>query len=111
MNVILTLEGCALLFAVLAIPLWLRKVPRNIVYGYRTRKTLSDDAVWYDANANFGRNLFIASVISIVIVLILSRTHLFTPEVLIPVSLVSLVVPAAIAGIATAAYVRRLSAR
>jgi len=42
---LITMAGCALLFVIPAIPLMLRKVPRNIVYGHRTRKTLSDDAI------------------------------------------------------------------
>ncbi len=103
---LITMEGCALLFAILAIPLMLRKVPRNIIYGYRTRKTLRDDAVWYDANAHFGRGLFIASIISVIAVFILSRTHFLSPPVFLPVSLAALVAPAAIAGLATARRLR-----
>lgn len=108
---LITMECCALLFAILAIPLMLRKVPRNIVYGYRTRKTLSDEAVWYDANAHFGRGLFIASIISVIAVFILSRTHFLSPQVFLPVSIVALVVPPAIAGLATAGHIRRVSGR
>src|SRR5688572_12619231 len=34
----------------LAIPMILEKVPRNYLYGFRTRYTLSSDEVWYRAN-------------------------------------------------------------
>jgi len=105
------MEACALLFAILAIPLMLRKVPRNIVYGYRTRKTLHDDAVWYEANAHFGRGLFIASVISVIAVFILSQPHFLSPQASLHVSVVVLVAPSAIAGLATAGYIRRVFGR
>ena len=108
---LITMEGCALLFVILAIPLMLRKVPRNVLYGYRTRKTLTDDAIWYDANAHFGRGLFVASIISLAAVFVFSQTRFLSPGMFLPVSFVALVAPAAIAGIATAIYIRRISAR
>lgn len=43
------------LFCLVSLPLIFRKVPRNPIYGYRTRATLSDDELWYEANAYFGR--------------------------------------------------------
>ena len=108
---LLTLEGCAILFALLAIPLMLRKVPRNVVYGYRTRKTLSDDNVWYEANAHFGRGLLIASIISVIAVFIFSRMQFLSPQVFLPLSVAALVVPSAVAGLATAGYIRRVFGR
>jgi hypothetical protein len=45
----------------ISIPLILRKVPRNVVYGFRTRATLGDDLVWYEANAYFGRRLVVSA--------------------------------------------------
>ena len=108
---LITMEGCATLFAILAIPLMLRKVPRNVVYGYRTRKTLSDDKVWYEANAHFGRGLFIASIVSVIVLFVLSRIHLLSPQVFLPTAVVALVAPSAIAGLATAAYIRRAFGR
>jgi uncharacterized membrane protein len=50
--------GVGVLFAVLAVPPMRRKVPPNAMYGFRTRKTLNDPAVWYDANEFSGRCLF-----------------------------------------------------
>ena len=40
----------------LSIPLVLRWVPRNYVFGFRIAATLRSDSVWYDANARFGRH-------------------------------------------------------
>jgi uncharacterized membrane protein len=34
----------------ISIPLIMRKVPPNSFYGCRTRKTLSDPKIWYEAN-------------------------------------------------------------
>jgi uncharacterized membrane protein len=47
----------ALLLIAVGIPLWLRRVPPNPLYGARFRSTLSDEAVWYEINARAGRNL------------------------------------------------------
>lgn len=41
----------------LAVPLMLRWVKPNCWYGFRTRKTLSNERVWYEANAYTGRLL------------------------------------------------------
>lgn len=64
-----------LVFVVLSIPLILRKVPRNIVYGFRTRAALADDFVWYETNAYFGRGLAVSSLISAVAVLMLHELN------------------------------------
>jgi uncharacterized membrane protein len=46
-----------LLLIAAGIPMWLRRVPPNRLYGARFRSTLSDDRIWYDINARGGRNL------------------------------------------------------
>lgn len=51
--------GVGALFMVLAIPLITRRVRANWWYGVRTAHTLSDDRVWYEANARSGRALFV----------------------------------------------------
>jgi hypothetical protein len=43
----------------LAVPLWLRRIPPNSLYGVRFRRTLADPKVWYDVNARAGRNLVV----------------------------------------------------
>ena len=40
----------ALLLIGLAMPMLLKKVPRNSFYGFRTGYTVSSDEVWYRAN-------------------------------------------------------------
>jgi uncharacterized membrane protein len=50
----------SIIFLIISIPLVAGKIPRNRFYGMRTRKTLSDERVWYAVNS-FGGWLFIVS--------------------------------------------------
>lgn len=100
--------GVAIVTALIALPLALRKVPRNRLYGVRTRRTLADDRVWYETNAYGGRGLIVASVITVVVVLILALTPL-PRDLLVPVGLVALVVPSLVAGILAIRYASRIS--
>jgi len=59
------------MIAVAAIPLVLGIIPRNAVYGFRTKKTLGDDQVWYKAN-RFGGWMFIFCS---AIYLIVAKSH------------------------------------
>ncbi|WP_395744412.1 protein kinase domain-containing protein [Prosthecobacter sp.] len=45
-------------FAALSLPLWLRLVPINSLYGVRFPSTMASDQRWYDVNAVFGRHFF-----------------------------------------------------
>jgi uncharacterized membrane protein len=51
-----------LVTAVTSLPLALRLVPPNCVYGLRTRHTRSGRDAWYDANAFTGRAMLAASI-------------------------------------------------
>jgi hypothetical protein len=42
----------------LAVPLWLRGVPRNSFYGVRLLSTVNSDKRWFEVNAVFGKQLF-----------------------------------------------------
>ena len=106
---LITILGCTLIFVLLSIPLILRKVPRNIAYGFRTRATLSDDFVWYEANAHFGRGLLIASVISAVAVLLLYLSQGISPGFFLKASIVALVAPPLVAVFAASRFIRSLT--
>lgn len=54
--------ACVLITA-LSVPLILRKVPPNALYGFRTPRTLSSPDIWYPANAFSGAAMLVASVI------------------------------------------------
>jgi uncharacterized membrane protein len=48
---------------IVGLPLARGRVPRNHWYGYRIRRTLASDAVWYPVNALTGRWLSIGGAI------------------------------------------------
>jgi uncharacterized membrane protein len=52
-----------LLFVGLSIPLIGKRVPPNPYYGFRTKKTLSDPKIWYEANRVSGHDLLIAGAL------------------------------------------------
>ena len=91
----------------ISIPLVLRKIGPNVVYGYRTRATLSDPALWYEANALFGRRLIAACLVSALAALFLARPGLLAPDAFLPVSVVLLGAPVAVAGVMTSRLVAR----
>jgi hypothetical protein len=106
----ITLLSCTCLFLVLAIPLVLRKVPRNRIYGFRTRATLKDDLLWFEANAHFGRRLVAASLFSVVAVFVLYYTA-FSPEIFVYAALGVIVAPALAAALDTFLHLRSLERR
>lgn len=97
------------LFVLLSIPLVLRKVGPNVVYGYRTRATLSDAGLWYEANAYFGSRFIAACLVSAIAAPFLARPGLFSPDTFLPVSVVLLGAPVAVAGVMTSRFVARLT--
>jgi hypothetical protein len=104
-----TIISCACVFAMLAIPLILRRIPRNIIYGFRTRATLGDDFLWYEANAHLGRGLLIASFISAGAGFILYQTQYLSPAAFLKASVIVLVAPPVVAALVTARHVRSLT--
>ncbi|MGO9056470.1 MAG: SdpI family protein [Candidatus Binataceae bacterium] len=55
-----------------SIPLILKKIGPNPIYGFRTSKTLSRPEVWYKANSVAGKDLLIAGLVVIVCDLVLT---------------------------------------
>lgn len=48
-----------------SVPLIFKKIPKNMFYGFRTRKTMSGtDEYWYQANQSAGFAMFLAGVVS-----------------------------------------------
>jgi uncharacterized membrane protein len=48
---------------VLGIPLMMRRVPPNSLYGCRTRRTLEDPDLWYLANEILGQHLLVGGIL------------------------------------------------
>ena len=108
---LVTILGCALLFAILATPLIFRKVPRNIVYGFRTCATLRDDSIWYEVNAYFGRRLLISSLVTCVAILVLYCVPGVSQYCFFLLSLVVLLVPLFLTILLTLRFSRSLTPR
>jgi uncharacterized membrane protein len=100
---------CDALFVILAIPLILRKVPRNVVYGFRTCRTLSDDFLWYETNAYFGRGLAVSSFISAAAVLMLYGLSRVPQRFFFVSTIVALVVPPLVTTLLTFRFARSLT--
>ena len=77
----ITLEACftiaiAVFFIAVFVPLMLRKIPMNGVYGFRTSESFKSDRNWYEINATSSRIV----VYSIVPVLVIGVCKLFIAE-------------------------------
>ena len=57
-----------------AVPLIRRRVKPNIWYGLRTRTTLADESIWYEANVECGRHLAWLGALLIVAAVVLRIT-------------------------------------
>jgi hypothetical protein len=68
------LIASCVLFMIISVPHILRVVPPNRVYGFRTSLTMSNSAIWYQANAFNGWALLIASAISATVLMFLPAT-------------------------------------
>ena len=106
---LVTVLVCDALFAILAIPLILRKVPRNVVYGFRTCTTLGDDFVWYETNAYFGRGLVVSSIVSAAAVLMLFEVPDVSQRFFFASTIGALVVPPLVATLLTLRFARSLT--
>jgi tRNA A-37 threonylcarbamoyl transferase component Bud32 len=56
------IEVIGFLLLAFSLPLWLRLVPANPIYGVRLPSTMASEKRWYDVNAYFGKQLFIWSL-------------------------------------------------
>jgi uncharacterized membrane protein len=98
---------CAGIFVVLAIPLILRKIPRNVIYGYRTARTLGSDKIWYAANCFFGWCVIVSSAVSAITITILYGTTKLAPTHFMTASILSLAGPLAMAVLFTHLKIRK----
>ncbi len=51
------------LLAVVSIPLWMEKVPRNGWYGLRIQKSMESDENWYRINRFGGQGMFVVGAL------------------------------------------------
>jgi len=98
---ILLISVCGIVGA-LSVPLILKKVRPNPLYGFRTPRTLSNPEIWYPANAFAGWAMLIGAVTSAGVLAVLPKSSRPLVAVLV------LVVPLGIAVVASVLYSRRL---
>lgn len=87
-----------LLIMGISIPLILQKIPPNLFYGWKTRKSLSNKQIWYKVNKYSGKDLFIVGLVvcAVAFVLLVFRTKL-SEAVIVWIGLASIIIPIAVA--------------
>jgi len=99
----------ALLFFIVSVPLLFRLIPRNRFYGIRTKKTLSEDRVWYAVNRLAAAGLMTGSVVYGLVALLVPYNRLASDNFLKwGIHLAAFVVPIVIALSLVFAYGKRL---
>ena len=92
------------IIAVVSLPMIANAVPPNRFYGFRTRRTLSNERIWYSANRFAGWAMFIAALVSAAALATLPREIVSTPGYAAAI----LVAPILVALAASFAYLRNL---
>jgi len=97
-----------LLLAAVSVPLILRLIPPNGLYGFRVRKTIEHPEIWYPVNKYGGERLLMASLL----VVLAAIGYPFIPDITIEVYsyavLVTWVVASTIAFIGSFRYMNSL---
>ncbi len=57
--------GIGLLSIVVGLPMADRRIPPNRWYGVRIRETFADEHIWYEVNAQAGRDFVVLGVLAI----------------------------------------------
>lgn len=97
------LIACALIAAA-SVPLMLKLVPPNPIYGVRTEKALDSPEIWYQVNLFGGRALLGAAGFAALLLMMYSGTLLKSGWA----QIFAVVIPIAAAVIATLVYERKL---
>ena len=75
LSVVFFLVGYAVI-GLIAVPLAMRLIPPNPVYGVRTRRTVENPALWYTVNAVGGQLLLVACGLGAIILMMYQGTWL-----------------------------------
>jgi len=103
LTTVFLLIACALI-AIAAVPLMLKLVPPNPIYGYRTERALEDSALWFELNKFLGTALLIAMGVAALALMFYSGTWLKSKWL----QMAAFLLPLAVAVGATFAYERNL---
>jgi uncharacterized membrane protein len=107
-KVLVTILACDFIFVIIAIPLIMRKVPRNVIYGFRIKATLQNDFVWYEANAYFGKLFIISSLVSALLIILLYFSDIVSMQYFVNASIAVLVIPSTIPVLLTFRYIKSI---
>ena len=107
MLVTISLLVACVIIAVAAVPLTLRLIPPNPIYGLRTERTITQAAAWFDVNAYVGRALLIAMGVAALLIMVYQGTWLRSAWLQLGVFIVSMVA----AVVAALVYERKLPSR
>ena len=107
MLVTISLLVACVIVAAAAVPLMLRLIPQNPIYGLRTERTLSQSSAWFEVNAFGGRALLIAAGVAALLIMVYQGTWLRSGWAQLVVFLVA--IGAAVA--ATLVFERKLPRR
>ena len=107
MLVTISLLVACVIVAAAAVPLMLRLIPPNPMYGLRTERTVTQSAAWFDVNAYVGRALLVAMAVAALLIMLYQGTWLRSGWAQLAVFVL------AIAGaiVATLVYERKLPSR
>ncbi|MBT9547509.1 MAG: SdpI family protein [Candidatus Sericytochromatia bacterium] len=103
---LITLIACYGLFILLAIPLMLKKIPPNPIYGYRTRALIKVPELWFEVNAYFGLCLLLSSLFMGGVCLFLFAWRGLSASLFLNLSIVLMLSPVAVSGILTTVFLR-----
>lgn len=92
-----------------SIPLILEKIPPNRGYGFRVKKTLADECIWYKANRYGGICFLFSSLTTLAVCLFFFVNKAgFSADQINLIGFAFFVVPIAGALVLTLAYIKRL---
>jgi hypothetical protein len=60
-----------ILLTLLSIPLILRRIPPNGLYGFRTQQTMENPELWYEVNVYSGKRLLVTGIGTVIASLVL----------------------------------------
>ena len=92
------------LLAAICIPLIMRIVPPNAVYGFKTRRIMASESLWYRANFFGGWMLFAGAALGAVLLVIVPPGSLPSREY----SVALLVVPVLAAALVSCVYMWKI---
>lgn len=99
----------AILFIALSIPLIMRKIPRNKWYGFRFKKALSSDDVWYKVNRFGGWLLLWSGILTAIMAVALAVAPAENLELYISIATGGILVETTILIVAPLIYLNRLT--